>query len=320
MVNATVLAFALLAALGAALMTAAIANVPDLRRLRLPLRRVDLAEAAGLVYGDDTLRLREDASLLERALAPLARDLLARAKPDELRFLEAALVKLGGMRYFKTVPEVYAAKVLLALAGFLFGVAFALALMAFGAPAVVLLGFPLLFALLHYRAPVAMVRSTLAARREQILFEAPYVLNRLIVFLTMDATVSNAILNIAGRTERGGVAAGGYLVRELRQVAEDYQFWGSLPKAVNAMIARNDDVPIVQRIGERLLMSYDGAASVDALKVIADRAQREVENLIQTRGNQNSTLMIVPTIVALLGIVAAVAGPSLYALGTFLQP
>ena len=53
--------------------------------------------------------------------------------------------------------------------------------------------------------------------------------------------------------------------------------------------------------------------------LISDRAQRDVENLIQTRGNQNSTLMVVPTIVALIGILAAVAGPSMYALSSFFQ-
>jgi hypothetical protein len=61
-----------------------------------------------------------------------------------------------------------------------------------------------------------------------------------------------------------------------------------------------------------------GTASVDALHVIADRAQTTVENRIEKRGQQNSTLMIVPTIIALIGIVGAVAGPSLYSLMGFL--
>jgi hypothetical protein len=56
---------------------------------------------------------------------------------------------------------------------------------------------------------------------------------------------------------------------------------------------------------------------LEALHVIADRAQTTVENLIEKRGQQNSTMMIVPTIIALIGIVGAIAGPALYGLSGF---
>ena len=70
-------------------------------------------------------------------------------------------------------------------------------------------------------------------------------------------------------------------------------------------------------VAERLSLHNQGTSSLDALHVIADRAQTTVENLIEKRGQQNSTLMIVPTIVALIGIVGAVAGPALYGLMGF---
>lgn len=315
-IEPSVLFFAVLAALGAALVTSAIANVPDLRRLRdvrLPFGpKASLEAEARRLQGEQA---PEGDSLLDRALAPLARDLMRRASLNERRWLEATLEKLGPTTLFRSVQGFYAAKVLLAIGGFVAGAFLAVALTASGAPLVLLFVLPLAFAIPNYLAPKALLKSMLDARREQMVFEAPYVLNRLIVYLTLRGTVADALLNIAGATERGGGAAmGGYLVRELRQTASDYLFWGSMTKALDAMVARNDDSPIAQRIAERLSLHNQGTSSLDALHVIADRAQTTVENLIEKRGQQNSTLMIVPTIVALVGIVGAVAGPALYGL------
>lgn len=317
-IEPSVLFFAVLAALGAALVTSAIANVPDLRRLRgvrLPFGpKASLEAEARRLQAE---QVTEGDSLLDRALAPLARDLMRRASPNERRWLEASLEKLGPTTLFRSVQGFYAAKVLLAIGGFIAGAFLAIALTASGAPLVLLFVLPLAFAIPNYLAPKALLKNMLAARREQMVFEAPYVLNRLIVYLTLRGTVADALLNIAGATERGGAAMGGYLVRELRQTASDYLFWGSMTKALDAMVARNDDVPIAQRIAERLSLHNQGTSSLDALHVIADRAQATVENLIERRGQQNSTLMIVPTIVALIGIVGAVAGPALYGLMGF---
>jgi hypothetical protein len=315
-VETSTLFFAVMAALGAALVTSAVANVPDLRRIRLPFgAKTSLEAEAKRLQGEAQ---QEEASLLDRALAPLARDLMLRANPHERRWLEAALEKLGPTSLFRNVQGFYVAKVLLAMGGFLAGAFLAVALTATGAPLIVLFVLPLAFAIPNYLAPKMLLKSMLDTRREQMVFEAPYVLNRLIVYLTMRGTVADALLNIAGVTERGGDAMGGYLVRELRQTASDYLFWGSMTKALDAMVARNDDVPIAQRIAERMSLHNQGTASVDALHVIADRAQTTVENRIEKRGQQNSTLMIVPTIIALIGIVGAVAGPSLYSLMGFL--
>jgi len=44
--------------------------------------------------------------------------------------------------------------------------------------------------------------------------------------------------------------------------------------------------------------------------VVGERARVLVETMIEERGEQNQTLMIAPTLVALFGIVIAVAGPS----------
>jgi hypothetical protein len=315
-IETSTLFFAVMAALGAALVTSAIVNVPDLRRIRLPFSsKTSLEVEAKRLQGEEG---REGDSLLDRALAPLARDLMLRASPNERRWLEASLEKLGPTTLFRSVQGFYAAKVLLALGGFVAGAFLAVALTATGAPLIVLFVLPLTFAIPNYLAPKMLLKSMLDIRREQMVFEAPYVLNRLIVYLTLRGTVADALLNIAGATERGGDAMGGYLVRELRQTASDYLFWGSMTKALDAMVVRNDDVPIAQRIAERMSLHNQGTSSVDALHVIADRAQTTVENLIEKRGQQNSTLMIVPTIIALIGIVGAVVGPSLYSLMGFL--
>lgn len=314
-IESSTLLFAVLAALGTALITSAIANVPDLRRIRLPFGpKTSLEEEAKRWQGEHA---PESDSLLDRALAPLARDLMLRASPNERRWLEASLEKLGPTTLFRSVQGFYAAKVLLATGGFIAGAGLAAVLTAGGASLILLFTLPLIFAIPNYLAPKTLLKNMLDARREQMIFEAPYVLNRLIVYLTLRGTVADALLNIAGATERGGAAMGGYLVRELRQTASDYLFWGSMTKALDAMAARNDDVPIAQRIAERMSLQNQGTSSLEALHVIADRAQTTVENLIEKRGQQNSTMMIVPTIIALIGIVGAIAGPALYGLSGF---
>ena len=54
------------------------------------------------------------------------------------------------------------------------------------------------------------------------------------------------------------------------------------------------------------------------MPVIGTRAYEMVENLVQERGEQNNTLMIVPTLIALVGILVAIAGPSLFNLMQFI--
>lgn len=318
-----ILACALMAAIGMLMVSSAIADVPNIKPIVWRIqavfgRKVSLDEVASRLTGDDSLVIAQSQSLFDRAVAPLVRGMLNRANGAELRWLKESLDKLGKTDFFKNVSDYYAAKVFLALVGFVTGLVTALSLVVGGAPALIILALPLAFALMGYHTPRYIIADMLRARREQIIFEAPYVLNRLMVFLALDGNVINAIAALAGVTERAGAADGGYLVREFRQIHEDYLYWHSLERALTDVISRNNDVPILQRIGERLLMSYrDGAAAAHALGVIADRAQVSVENLIQKRGNQNSTVMIVPTIVALMGILGAIAGPALYSLTNF---
>ena len=81
-----------------------------------------------------------------------------------------------------------------------------------------------------------------------------------------------------------------------------------------------DVVPIVVRIAELLAHSQEaGTDLAQALQDIGDRAVDEVESLIRGRGEENSQLMVAPSIIALSGIFIALLGPSMLDLMNFLK-
>ncbi len=100
-------------------------------------------------------------------------------------------------------------------------------------------------------------------------------------------------------------------MRELLQVVEDNAKAGHLDRALARMAERNVDVPIVVRIAALLAHSQEaGTDLVQALSDIGDRAVDEVESLIRKRGEENSQLMVAPSILALSGIFIALLGPN----------
>lgn len=306
-VNASIFGWAFLAAFGAFLVTAGIGIFGELRLPHVG-KSVSLEDEAARVQGEPDSSHRPSA-LLDRILAPLAAELLRRATAADRAWLERALDLLNYPSYLKAPADYYAAKVLFALGGFVAGSVIGVALAANGLILSLLL-LPPLLGLLGYNAPRLHVDSLLKTRREAMLFEIPYLLDRLSICYAAERSLSQGLIALTS------VPEGGYLMREFRQVTEDYLKNTRLQEALRRMASRNADVPLVERIAERLAMAEEtGADSLKAMQVIGTRASEMVENLIGERGEQNNTLMIVPTLIALTGIFIAVAGSSLASLG-----
>jgi hypothetical protein len=319
MITPSILALGLIAGCGVFLALLGLGALGGAALGSLSPGSVSLADEAGRIGAGQTGSAGQAAgpagrgSLADRALAPLAQDLLRRAKADEREWVERSLDLLNYPDYLKAPADYYAGKALFAMAGFISGVILGSAIAAASGAFAAVLALPLILSLIGYNLPRLQLASMLKARREQMLFEAPYLLDRLNISVMAERSLAQGLIALVS------VPEGGHLMREFRQVAEDYLKNARLVDAFGRMAGRNTDVPLVERIASRLTLSEEtGADVVKAMQVIGNRAHEMVENLIQERGEQNNTLMIVPTIIALIGIFAAIAGPSLLSMRTFL--
>ena len=306
MITPTTLALALIASFGMFLVAL---GAGALGSLRLPsmFGGVSLADEVARVgsEAEDAAQV-DQSSLIDRAIAPLVRGLLHRSTADEREWIERALDLLNYPGYMKTPADYYAGKVLYATAGFVAGILLGGAIAVASGALLAVLVLPILLSFAGYSTPKLQLTSALKARREQMLFEAPYLLDRLNISVLAERSLAQGLIAMVSIPE------GGYLMREFRQVAEDYLRNARLVDAFRRMAERNADVLLVERIASRLILSEEtGADVVKAMQVIGGRAHEMVENLIQERGEQNNTLMIVPTVIALVGIFFAIAGPSL---------
>ncbi|NJM40711.1 MAG: hypothetical protein HC853_08035 [Anaerolineae bacterium] len=209
--------------------------------------------------------------------------------------------------------EYYTKKVVCAITGFALGIL--LGLNFANVALLPLLVLPMLLGLLGFALPRLELQADLKRRSERIFFEVPYTLDRLSVnILSHQGDLVEGLKATLKRPE------GGYLIRELLQVVEDNAKAGHLDRALQRMAERNSDVPLVVRIAELLAHSQEaGTDLAQALQDIGDRAIDDVESLIRKRGEENSQLMVAPSIIALSGIFIALLGPSMLDLMNFLQ-
>jgi hypothetical protein len=315
--------FALLAAFGTALALATLNLGPlvrvaelvqeGVRQIVMRRERIDLGDQLG-TGGKSTIRDPREAPLLDRAIAPLAR-MLADAGGEQGRaWVERALVQLGYPSPYGSAADVYGCKVLYGAFGFAMGVMAGLVISARSGEAWPLALFPLSFAAIGYASVHQDISARLKKRGEHILFEMPGAIDRLIV-LRLTRPSIDALVEAIGRVDEGG-----YVMRELRMVAEEYVVRKvPLSEAFAKMARRNADTPLLERLAERLAQaSTEGSDLVPTLEVLAARARSALEVMIKQRGEQNRTLMIVPTLSGLLGIVAAMTAPALAEFGSFL--
>jgi len=297
------LPWALLALAGAALFAMGVGLFDAPAALKTPvIGRISLAQEAERIKGNKTSR---QPNALERALIlPLAESLQRRAAESETAWLERALDLLDYPDPYKSATDYYAQRVLWATLGFVAGALLASALVSAGFPIFIFI-FPLALGFIGYQVPRIQINDKLKRRREEMLFELPYTLDRLGVATVAERSLGQGLVVTFSAVE------GGYLAREFRQVVADYLRAGRLVEALERMARRNSDVELVARAAERLAMAErEGTDVLNALRIVGERARVLVETMIEERGEQNQTLMIVPTLVALFGIVIAVAGPS----------
>lgn len=315
---------------------------PVVERLVERLRsRTDLAGEQARVAGRpaaDLARAYASGTLLERATWPLAQVLMRRASMDQFAWVEQSYDLLGRD---KGATDFYVRQVLSALAGLCVGFLFGTALTMQQGLAVALLVLPVGLSALFCRLPELELKIDLRRRREQILYEVPHQIDRLLVNVmayrniadglkhTVDADAEKRRAQLLSRltgdlspeqtreamTTRMvavvGSGGGGYFARELMQVYAESLKNGNLKAALLRMAERNADVPLVARCAERLAMSYEsGASLVAALQDIGKRANDVVENLIQARGEENLQAMIAPSAIALAGVFVAIGAPA----------
>lgn len=303
-------ALGLLAAFGMFLVTSAV-GLPHFPKVRLPRgKHESLAAEEERLRGSGP----RDASalpLIDRAIAPLARRLMLRDTEAARGEVERALDLLNYPSPFKTLADYYGAKVLLGATGFAIGALVGLA--ASGLSLLILAILPVVSAAIGYAVPSGMLNSMLQERRERILFELPYALDRLIVTKMARNSLPAAFRSFEDFRE------GGYVAQEFRQVASDVTRPGvTVVAALERMAERNADAPLLARAAARLAQcEAQGLDMAKPMGVLGERAREQVENTIRARGELNKTLMIVPTIIALIGILVAVAAPAMAGLGSF---
>ena len=274
------------------------------RMLASVLRLLGRSVQLGVVPGD----VDDTRTAFERAIAPLTDALRERGSERERAWVESAYDRLGRP---STLASYYAQKVIGGLIGFAVGMLWAVLLTAVSLlwPLLVL---PLACSLVGYALPTWQLRADLAERREQMLFEIPAALDTLSVNILFKKNI------VQGLIETVRMPEGGYVMRELLQVALDYQKTKRMTEAFNHMAERNADVPALVRIAQRLAMAEStGAPVTAALQSAAGRATRTLHNLIQRRGTQNNALIAAPSMIAVLGVLIAVAGPQVAALMQF---
>ena len=311
-VSMLTLAYAALGAFGAFLVASNL-GLLGRARIKLPSRGAgigdDFERMSGQEGGQDSTLLSE-LPLLDRAFGPLINALVNALPKDDLVWVEETIDKLDRPSIYKSSANYYAARVLFALFGFLIGGMLGVSAISSGAVLTLLFALPAAGGVLGYLLPKQELKSRLVKRREAMLFEAPYMFDRLAVYVVSESNLPQGLIKLTS------VAEGGYLMRELRQVADDYLKAFRFGEAVSRMAQRNEDVPIVVRFCERLVMAEEsGSDLLEALNVIGARARTLVENRIRKNGAENQALLIVPTMLALMGVFVVIGVPMIGLIG-----
>ncbi len=346
-INSNVVGFALLGVVGMFLI---VSNLGLLSAIKLPsfgFRRgnhVDIEAAMAQLQGEEdpaAITLLEGLPLLDRALGPLIRSIVRTMPHNEDAWIANALDLLDYPSSIKTPSDYYALRVMLAMLGF--GVGLTLALMSSVNAAgsfFDLFAYPLVGAFLGYAIPRWSIGGKLTRRNEQMLFEAPYLFDRLAVAIIASRnSLLEAIKDLAADEEEGrrqrqaeieffmrtrltdvtSVPEGGYLMREMRLVAERCtREQMTLVDSFTRMAVRNADVPLIEQFCNRMIVLEPSGLNInDTLRAFGDRAAELVEDTIESRSTENTALMITPLLLSLFGIGLTVVAPSLKLLSQF---
>ena len=220
--NPATLGLAFLAACGAYLLAASLGLFG---RVRLPRfgRHVSIGEAVAAQAGegaDGDITLLEGQPLLERAFGPLVRSLVAVLPHKDDAWVAQSLDLLAYPGALKTIQDFYALQVIYALIGFGAGITLGLADLANSGDALGLFFWSAIFSLAGYALPRLQLRAKLAARRDAMLFEAPYVFDQLAVSILANSGLIGGMKALVNQAEDAAARAERRAARSARASAK----------------------------------------------------------------------------------------------------
>lgn len=277
-----VLFLALLGAAGAFLLVDGVAGLiprPE-RRLGDGLERA--ARARMHPVERERLTVLQDAPMLDRLLRPILEDLIGSVDVKKREDVADRLRRSGW--HYASVSDYYATRVLLSAMFFLGGAIFLLI-----SGATFLFWAPFALGLFGYFIPDQEINSEIKKRREQVLTEMAFSLDRLALLLKAGIALQEAIGVL---TE----APGGPFTAALRRVARRIGAGGvrTIDEALEDFQADLPDDPEVQQFVSRLQAGMSGAPIADSLAIQAERLRSALNAKLLKRGLQ--TVLVITTV------------------------
>jgi len=248
----------------------------------------------------EPLVLFEGRPLLDRLFGPLIlkwavrlRNLLKRGERDEQRLQLA-----GSPPRYRTVNDFYAYKVLYGVGAFVVG-AFAVAVLGLGLGWVWL---PLALGVAGLFWPDLQIRRLISQRRDDLLAEMAFTLDRLAVHVAAGKTLAQAQRDVARQ-------AGGLFTQELQRIVREYQAGVALPAAWAHFAARYPHVNEAPLLAGQIAMAHEKSQEiVPGLQNMAVMIRDRVEAAVLARGVQTPVFMTIVLGVFILPAVAIIVG------------
>ncbi|MEP7199919.1 MAG: type II secretion system F family protein [Chloroflexota bacterium] len=287
MMTSANLAFAAIGSLGVWLLLSTLTTL--FRGISFPLRRgVNLqasAHAIDTTDADQQLNLFRHQPFFHRMLAPILTDLSRTLMPlmCDATELQRLLVQAGRPEPYRTVADFMAWKMLMALAGFVFGLVSALVSGSFALLLPLVLG----GTLIGFFLPNRQLQGLIRARSEELVHEMAFVLDRIAILLASGMTLPLALARVS-RSE------GGWFIAELKTVVAEYDLGVPIEQALVNMARRNPDIPELERLVGRIAMTAAGLGLIDSLVIMATLARERLEQVLLSRARENSIKMLLP--------------------------
>lgn len=240
------------------------------------------ARARRQAVEQEKITVLQEVPLLDRLLSPMLEDLIGRVDEQKRDDVEARL-RRSGWKY-KTAGDFYATRVVLAGMFFLGGAGF---LVVSGA------GFffwvPFALGVLGYFIPEQELRSAIKERRQQVLTEMAFGLDRLALLLKAGIALQEAI-GVLGETP------GGPFIAALRRVARKIGAGGTrtIDEALEEFRSDLPRDPEVQQFISRIQVGFSGTPIAESLKLQAERLRAELNARLLKRGLE--TVLVITTV------------------------
>ncbi|MBU0492301.1 MAG: type II secretion system F family protein [Chloroflexi bacterium] len=293
-ISATELLLALLGAIGIGLIYHVI-----FRPVKLPASKL-IQDLQDLEIGPEAQRRRRltvfaEQSALDRLLSPLLWQ-LATALDGILKSRDRYQQLIVQARFprYKTVADVYVLKVI-----YMVGLTIITALIVWllrkpmWAPVI-----PLML-VVGFMLPDLELRRAVTARRQAIVREMGFVLDRLLVYRASGETLPMAIVLVAQRP-------GGAFIQELRALGAEWQRTANFGAAIAQMCARNQVSELDRLAATCNFVVEQGAQAGPALEALADAMQQQIAIDRERQARQNETLMIFPALVLVIPMLMGV--------------